>query len=127
MTKARTNILLVDDDQQARLKIARALESHGHTVTAVDGGRVALARLAEEAFDLILLDILMPEVDGFEVLRTIKSDSQLVDIPVIVVSALDDEKSEENSKKLGARAYLTKPIIAEDLNARVNECLNLRI
>ena len=124
MTEACGNILLVDDDRQTRLKLSRSLEMKGHTVTAVDSGQAALKTLAAGSFDLILLDILMPEVDGFEVLRTLKADAQLKDIPVIVVSALEDTQSEEKSKQLGAQAYVTKPVNADVLNARIVECLD---
>lgn len=124
MVEACAKILLVDDDRQTRLKLARELETYGHVVNAVDGGKAALATLASESFDLILLDILMPEVDGFEVLRTLKTDARLNDIPVIVVSALEDAQSEEKSKQLGARAFVTKPVDADVLNARVVECLD---
>ncbi len=124
MTRVCGNILLVDDDRQTRLKLTRTLEAQGHTVSAVDSGRAALESLATESFDLILLDILMPEVDGFEVLRTLKADAQLSDIPVIVVSALEDTQSEEKSRQLGAHGYITKPVNADVLNARVVECLD---
>ena len=124
MTEACSNILLVDDDRQTRLKLGRSLETKGHAVTAVDSGQAALKVLAAESFDLILLDLLMPEVDGFEVLRTLKADVQLKDIPVIVVSALEDTQSEEKSKQLGAQAYVTKPVDADVLNAQIVECLD---
>jgi len=124
MTEICANILLVDDDRQTRMKLTRDLESQGHTVNAVDGGRTALETLAGKKFDLILLDILMPEMDGFELLRRLKSDANVSDIPVIVVSSLEDAQSAEKSKQLGAQAYITKPVDPGILNARVDECLN---
>jgi CheY-like chemotaxis protein len=117
------NVLLVDDDRQTRLKLTRVLEAQGHTVHAVEGGREALETLATESFDVILLDILMPRVDGYEVLQTLKADARLSDFPVIVISALEDAQSEEKCRRLGARAYLTKPVDADLLNARIVECL----
>lgn len=123
MSEARGTILVVDDDRQTRLKLTRSLEALGHKVKAVDGGEAALEILGTESCDIILLDILMPGMDGFEVLRKLKKDTRLSNIPVIVVSALEDEQNEERSKQLGAQAYLTKPVEADILNARLAECL----
>ena len=123
MTEPFANILIVDDDRQARLKLARILEGKGYHVSEVDGGRAALETLAHEPFDLVLLDILMPEVDGIEVLKTLQADTRLSVIPVIVVSAVDDPQGIEKFKQLGARGYLTKPVDPDELVARVGECL----
>jgi adenylate cyclase len=124
MTNNHHKLLLVDDDRQTRLKLTRTLSAQDHTVDAVESGKAALEILATESFDLILLDILMPEMDGFEVLRRLKADVQLSEIPVIVISALEDEQSEEKCMQLGAQAYLSKPIDAALLNARIAECLD---
>ena len=123
MTDSRGNVLLVDDDRQTRLKLTRILEAQGHTVQAVEGGQEALETLATGSFDLILLDILMPRVDGFEVLQSLRADARLRDFPVIVISALEDAQSEEKCRQLGARAYLNKPVDADLLNASIVECL----
>ena len=123
MTETQGNILLVDDDRQTRLKLTRILEAQGHTVNAVESGQTALKTLAVELFDVILLDILMPEMDGFEVLQTLKADTRLSNIPVIVISAVEDAQSEEKCMQLGAQAYLSKPVDADLLNSRVVECL----
>ncbi len=124
MTETHGNILLVDDDRQTRLKLTRILEAQGHTVNAVEGGQTALKTLAGELFDVILLDILMPGMDGFEVLETLKADTRLSNIPVIVISAVEDEHSEDKCMQLGAQAYLSKPVDANLLNTRIAECLN---
>ena len=123
MTETHGNILLVDDDRQTRLKLTRILEAQGHTVNAAESGQTALKTLAGELFDVILLDILMPEMDGFEVLQTLKADTRLSNIPVIVISAVEDTQSEEKCMQLGAQAYLSKPVDADLLNSRVVECL----
>ena len=123
MTEFRANILVVDDSRQTRLTLTKNLEAQGHVVSAVDSGRAALETLATGSFDLILLDILMPDVDGFEVLRKLKEDDQKSDIPVIVVSALEDRQSEEKCKQLGAQAFITKPIDTDELDAKVVACL----
>lgn len=125
MTDLNGNILLVDDDRQTRLKLTRSLESRGFTVRAVESGGSALDLLTAETFDVILLDILMPGMDGFEVLRILQADARLSKLPVIVISALDDPEGEDRCSKLGARAFLTKPVDADLLNARIAECLEI--
>jgi adenylate cyclase len=123
MTEASANILLVDDDRQTRLKLTRNLQACGHIVSAVEGGQAALDRLSAETFDVILLDILMPDMDGFEVLRALGAEASLSEIPVIVISAMADAASKEKSMQLGAQAFLSKPVDAEALNAQVAQCL----
>ena len=123
MTDLTGNVLLVDDDRQARLKLTRSLESQGFTVRAVESGGSALDLLAKETFDVILLDILMPGMDGFELLQALQADARLSKIPVIVISALDDPNGEDRCLQLGARAFLTKPVDADLLRGRISECL----
>lgn len=126
MTDQTGNILLVDDDRQTRLKLTRSLESRGHTVRSVESGSAALDSLSTEVCDVILLDILMPGMDGFEVLQTLQADTRLSNIPVIVISALDDPEGADRCTKLGARAFLSKPVDADQLHARLDECLESR-
>ncbi len=123
MTHELNRILLVDDDRQTRLKLSRNLESEGYTVGVAQGGRQALDMLESESFDLIILDILMPEVDGFTVLSQVKATPALREIPVVVISAVDDPDSIEKCRQLGAAEYLIKPVSAEHLNACVSSVL----
>lgn len=123
MTHELNRILLVDDDRQTRLKLSRNLESEGYTVGVAQGGRQALDMLESESFDLIILDILMPEVDGFTVLSQVKATPALREIPVVVISAVDDPESIEKCRQLGAAEYLIKPVSAENLNACVSTVL----
>ncbi len=88
-----SQILVVDDNRINRLKLSRALTQRGHAVSEAENGREALEMLRSELFDLVLLDILMPEVDGFQVLREMKDDTTLRDVPVIVISALEEMDS----------------------------------
>src|SRR5688572_28234476 len=81
------HLLVVDDNKVNRLLLARSLESQGHQVQVAANGRVALEMLRAQPFDLMLLDIEMPEMDGFEVLEVMMTDLQLRDVPVIVTSA----------------------------------------
>jgi class 3 adenylate cyclase len=116
-------ILVVDDNRMNRLLLGRGLEQHGHIVEFAEGGQEALDRLRSEQFDLMLLDVLMPQVDGFEVLGKMKQDPRLRDLPVIVTSALDELDSVVRCIELGAEDYLTKPVNAVLLRARVGSSL----
>ncbi len=123
MTNEQAHILVVDDDRQTRLKLTRELESRGYVVSAVDGGDGALQALAKESFDVILLDILMPKMDGIEVLERLHADTTRNTPAVIVISALEDSEKMQRCRQLGARDYLTKPIDPELLAARVAEAI----
>ena len=123
MTDNKRRILLVDDDRQTRLKLARDLEGGGFAASEAAGGRAALDMLQSEPFDLVLLDILMPEVDGYAVLAEMKAGAVMKDIPVVVISALESAEDIEKCKRLGARDYLTKPVDAATLVACVSKAL----
>ena len=88
-------ILIADDNRMNRLLLARGLEQQGHTIAYAEDGREALELLGQQRFDLMLLDVLMPELDGYEVLAELKDDPHLRDIPVIMTSALSAEGVEE--------------------------------
>jgi CheY-like chemotaxis protein len=120
MTDTLGHILAVDDNRMNRLKLVRMLGKEGYDVEQAEGGREALTMLRSRVFDLVLLDILMPEVDGFQVLREMKDDVALRDIPVIVVSAVEEMNSVNECLELGAVDYLSKPVDAELLK----ECVS---
>ena len=119
----RGRILVVDDNRVNRLKLSLGLEQQGHTVILAEGGREALELLETGEFDVVLLDILMPEMDGYEVLERIKGDVRLRDIPVIVISALDEIDSVVRCIEMGAEDYLPKPFNSTLLRARLNSSL----
>jgi signal transduction histidine kinase len=119
----RGHLLVVDDDAANREVLCRRLERQGHDVHTVSSGRDAMHILGESAFDLVLLDIMMPEMDGYEVLGRIKSDSTLQHIPVIMISALNELQSVVRCVEAGAEDYLTKPFNATLLKARIGACL----
>ncbi len=123
MSDAHGHVLLVDDDRQTRLKMVRDIESGGYSVSAAEGGRQALDMLKSTPFDLVLLDILMPDLDGYGVLADMKAHPTLRNIPVIVISALDDSESIEKCMQMGAADYLTKPVDSVTLNARIGKSL----
>jgi adenylate cyclase len=116
-------ILIADDNRVNQLLLARGLEQEGHTVSFAEHGREALELLRRQRFDLMLLDVLMPELDGYEVLAELKGDSRLRDVPVIVTSALDELDSVVRCLEMGAEDYLAKPVNPVLLNARINASL----
>jgi adenylate cyclase len=116
-------LLVVDDDEANRDMLSRRLERLGYQVALAENGRAALSMIAEEPFDLILLDIVMPELDGYEVLLRLKADETQRHVPVIVLSASDELDTAVRCIELGAEDYLPKPIDAVLLRARIGACL----
>lgn len=117
------HILVVDDLRTNRLKLSFGLKQQGHTIAEAENGRQALAMLRAECFDLVLLDILMPEMDGYEVLEEMKKDEVLRNVPVIVISAHDELESVVRCIELGAEDYLPKSFDPVLLKARIGACL----
>lgn len=117
------HILVVDDNRVNRLTLARSLEQQSHTVALAENGRQALEMVRAEPFDVVLLDIVMPGLDGFQVLAHMKADQELRDIPVIVISALDEVESAVRSIEMGAEDYLPKPFDPVLLRARLHASL----
>lgn len=117
------HILIVDDDFINRTLLATSLEEHQHSVESAENGRQALELLGQHSFDVILLDLLMPELDGFEVLKHLKADPTLNHIPVIVISSLDEMDSIVRCIEMGALDYLSKPFDPILLQARIHAAL----
>jgi adenylate cyclase len=117
------SILVVDDDETNRTMLARRLVRLGYNVTFAENGRLALDALHFERFDLMLLDIQMPELNGYEVLERLKADPALRDIPVIVLSASDETESVARCIEMGAEDYLPKPFDPVLLQARIGASL----
>ncbi|HAB16567.1 MAG TPA: adenylate/guanylate cyclase domain-containing response regulator [Verrucomicrobiales bacterium] len=117
-------LLVADDDPANRDILTRCLERNGYTVSVVGNGLEALQRLRSETFDLALLDILMPGLDGYQVLLKLKSDSVLCDIPVIIISGFDLGGGIARCIEAGADDYLTKPFNPVLLRARIAACLD---
>ncbi len=113
------HVLVVDDNRLNRMKLAHSLEQQGHTVTLAENGVEALAVLRRDPFDLVLLDIVMPEMDGYQVLDEMKRDRHLRDLPVIVISAVDEMDSIIRCINMGAEDYLPKPFDPVLLQARI--------
>ncbi|MHB1095742.1 MAG: protein kinase domain-containing protein [Gemmatimonadaceae bacterium] len=120
---SKGRILIVDDVEENRAVLARRLSREGYDVDSVASGEEALRRVAQGAFDLVLLDVLMPGMDGFAVLEQIKSNTDTRSLPVIMISALDDLASVVRCIEHGAEDYLTKPFDPVLLRARIGASL----
>src|SRR3954454_21652506 len=119
--------ILVVDDTPANLQVlAGMLKDRGYKVRPVPGGKLALVAARRDPPDLILLDINMPEMNGYEVCEHLKADDQLRGIPVIFISALNDQLDKVRAFAIGGVDYITKPFQMEELNARVETHLKLR-
>ncbi|MEA3246050.1 MAG: protein kinase, partial [Gemmatimonadota bacterium] len=123
-TAGKGRILIVDDVEENRAVLVRRLAREGYDCQEAASGEVALGRIAGGAFDLVLLDVLMPGMDGFAVLERIKGDPATRDIPVIMISALDDLSSVVRCIEHGAEDYLAKPFDPVLLRARIGASLD---
>lgn len=117
------NVLVVDDNTINRDILYRRLSRAGHEVTQAENGRQALEIARRQPFDLILLDIIMPELNGYQVLEQLKADPALRHVPVIMISALGELDSVVRCIERGAEDYLSKPFNPVLLQARINACL----
>jgi len=116
-------VLVVDDNEMNRDMLRSLLEADGHKTAVAEDGRLGLELIKAKPYDLVLLDVMMPEMDGYQVLEHLKSDPSLRDIPVIVLSALDEIGSVVRCIELGAEDYLPKPFDPVLLRARIGACL----
>jgi CheY-like chemotaxis protein len=117
------NILLVDDEEPNRLLLSKRLEQEGYVVTGAENGRQALEIMKMQRFDLVLLDMYMPEMDGLSTLDAIKSDPVLQDTKVVMLTAANTREHVVHSLSLGAADYLIKPINPVEFKERVRRCL----
>src|ERR1700679_1706883 len=123
---SQTASILVVDDTAANLQVlAGMLKDRGYRVRPVPGGKLALLAAQRDPPDLILLDINMPDMNGYEVCGHLKADDLLKDIPVIFISALTEQLDKVKAFAMGGVDYLTKPFQMEELHARVDTHLNL--
>jgi len=120
------NLLIVDDTPANLRLLSSMLSEKGYKVRSVINGPMALTAVKTDAPDLILLDISMPEMDGYQVCQILKADAALADIPVIFISALDDWKDKERAFDTGGVDYITKPFRNEEVLSRVKTHLTLR-
>jgi phosphoserine phosphatase RsbU/P len=121
---AAAALLVVDDNEDNRYTLTRRLAREGYAnVTTANDGRQALDLLRAQRFDLVLLDIMMPDLNGYQVLEQLKVDSRLRHVPVIMISAVEELESVVRCIELGAEDYLPKPFNSTLLRARVGACL----
>ncbi len=123
MTDPNFQVLIVDDNEINRDMLVRRLRRRDFDLSMAVNGREALSMIEEKPYDLVLLDIMMPEVDGYTVLKHLKNDARLQHIPVIMISAIEEMDSVMKCMEIGAEDYLTKPFDPELLKAAVNRCL----
>ena len=123
MTNQPARILVVDDVEVNRDLLSRRLKQQGHEVATAENGKKALEKLRAEPFDLVLLDIMMPEMDGYQVLGEIMADSVLKNVPAIMISAVTEIESVVKCIEMGATDYLPKPFNPVLLKARVGATL----
>ena len=118
------HILVVDDDMMARMTAGQCVKQAGHTARIAKNGVEALEMLQADSYDLVLLDLLMPEMDGFEVLKRIKDNAQLSATPVIMISGAEETESTTRSIEMGACGFLSKPLDPTQLVKQLADCLN---
>ena len=124
MSRSEAALLVVDDNEDNRYTLMRRLKREGYeNLTTANDGRQALVLLRSRKFDLLLLDIMMPEMNGYEVLEQMKADAELRQLPVIMISAVGEVESVVRCIELGAEDYLPKPFDATLLRARVGASL----
>lgn len=115
-----TRILTVEDDERIRTAVRLALEDEGWTVDEAEHGEEALAKFTANPSDVVLIDIMLPDIDGFEVCRAIRRSS---DVPIVMVTARDDTHDVVAGLEAGADDYLTKPFAPTELSARIRALL----
>jgi DNA-binding response OmpR family regulator len=119
-TEESARILLVDDEQSVQTLLAYPLRKDGYEVVPAFDGREALDRFAERRFDLVVLDVMLPKIDGIEVCRRLRSRSQ---VPIIMLTARDDETDKVLGLEMGADDYITKPFSVREFRSRVRAAL----
>ena len=123
---AKQKILVVDDDKAILEMVKFALESEGFEVATATDGDEALNKVSKEKPDLIILDVMMPGIDGFEVCRHLKFDPQYQNVPVIILTAKTEDIDKMTGLEIGADEYITKPFDTKQLIKSVEETLRLK-
>ena len=120
----KQSVLVVDDEPQARSMMRLILVRAGFDVLEAKDGYEALDEVERKIPDLMILDIMMPGIDGFYVCEQLRADARTADLPIIVLSAKTDADSIKRGKEVGATKYLTKPVSPDELTGHVREAIN---
>jgi len=126
MEKEKGRILIVDDDPHAVEILTRMLVREGYSCVSAPSGPAALEKLRQQPVDVILLDVMMPEMDGLQVCERLRADAALREIPVILLTAKDDMETRSRGMALGVSEYLTKPVNKRELFTRIASQLHSR-
>ena len=117
------NVLVVDDSATIRKFVAAALQLKGYKAITAADGLEALEKMPAQAIDVIITDLNMPDMDGYELIRTIRESPQYRDIPILVLSSMTDTQHKHDALELGVQAYLEKPLSVEAIQLEVDRCL----
>ena len=118
-----TRVLIVDDEPIIVISLEFLLKREGYTVTVARDGEAGLAAIRDQHPDLVVLDVMMPKLDGFAVLQAVRADPQLAATRILMLSAKGREAEQHKGLELGADAYMTKPFSTHELIAKVRELL----
>ncbi len=115
MKNVATKILITDDEEELRDVLKQSMEKAGYEVVTAGNGREAVERVNIDAPDLVLMDVMMPEMNGFDAMRKIKENPSTAHIPVVMLTALDDDMNTTKGWKMGTSLYLKKPFVPGQL------------
>ena len=119
-------VLVVDDDELAGKAVVQLLSRRGFTMLTAQDGRAALRMLGEQPVDVLVLDVMMPEMTGLEVCHVLRADARFADLPVILLTGCDDIETRAAGMKLGVSEFLCKPFAHHELIERINNQLEVR-
>jgi DNA-binding response OmpR family regulator len=123
----RPEIMVVDDDPDTLSILVRYIRREGFTVVEVSSGVECLRRVRQNPPDVILLDLMMPEMDGFEVCHALRIDSATAEIPVIMLTARDDVEARVQGMELGVSEFIAKPVVRRELTERIHAQLDMLV
>jgi len=118
-------ILIVDDESVSRYTVEVLLESEGYVLVFAENGQEAIKKAVEIIPDLMLLDVMMPDMDGFQVCQHLRANPRLAELPIVMVTALDDRESRLRGIEVGADDFMTKPFDRAELRARIRTITRL--
>jgi DNA-binding response OmpR family regulator len=120
---SKRKIMLIDDSTTNNILYENILDAEGYEVIVCDDAKLGLDTLKKEAPDLIILDLMMPKMDGFDFLELMHSDVSIKNIPVIMVTAKVDKATEKKAYEMGVKSFMNKPLGIDEITTKVNEIL----